>query len=358
MKTISVHLAERSYPVFIGKKMLPKIGERIGSGTHRKIAIITQKNIADLYFLSIEKSLEKTGFAVQKIEISDGENAKSLQMISKIYDHLLAQKWERNFPILALGGGVVGDVAGFVASTILRGVPFYQIPTTLLAMVDSSIGGKTGINHEMGKNLIGTLYQPTAVFADIETLATLPKREIFSGLAEVVKCGLIYDREFFDFLVENWNEINSQRNDSKVEQIIQRCAEIKAEIVAQDERESGLRRILNFGHTIGHAIEKTLGFGKVLHGEAVWLGMIAAVKLSHNRGLLPKSDFQQIADFFSIEDAKQFSAFDIQYSTLISAIKSDKKNTNGKPNFVLLSEIGKTEIVGDISENEIIAALK
>ena len=275
MESITVGLGERSYPIYIGtnleygkliKQALPKV---------KDLMVVTNDTVGPLYFEKVQKSLQEQGFNVHECVLKDGECYKTLDSWWQILTTLLEQQFGRDGAIVALGGGVVGDMAGFAASVYQRGIPFVQIPTTLLAMVDSSVGGKTAINHPLGKNMIGTFYQPKAVMADLNCLKTLPQKEISAGLGEVVKTGIIYDKEFFDFLNSDI-EKTFDHDLATISHIVKRCCEIKTLVVSQDEKEHGLRAILNFGHTFGHAIEAYLGFGTWLHGEAVGLGMVIA----------------------------------------------------------------------------------
>ena len=290
MESITVGLGERSYPIYIGtnleygkliKQALPKV---------KDLMVVTNDTVGPLYFEKVQKSLQEQGFNVHECVLKDGECYKTLHSWWQILTTLLEQQFGRDGAIVALGGGVVGDMAGFAASVYQRGIPFVQIPTTLLAMVDSSVGGKTAINHPLGKNMIGTFYQPKAVMADLNCLKTLPQKEISAGLGEVVKTGIIYDKEFFDFLNSDI-EKTFDHDLATISHIVKRCCEIKALVVSQDEKEHGLRAILNFGHTFGHAIEAYLGFGTWLHGEAVGLGMVIASALAKERHMISNDEF-------------------------------------------------------------------
>jgi 3-dehydroquinate synthase len=275
------------------------------------------------------------------ISIPAGEKSKRLAVVEKCYDQLAAHRLERNSLIVALGGGVVGDLAGFVAATYLRGVPFVQVPTTLLAQVDSSVGGKTGVNLRAGKNLVGAFYQPRLVLCDLDTLKTLPKREYISGLAEVIKYGVIYDAILFAQLERNLPKL-LQRDAATLAAVIARCCEIKADVVGQDETEGGLRAILNFGHTIGHAIENSSGYGKFLHGEAIAMGQVAAAKLSHKILGLPSGEAERIEKLFIQAGLPvKIKLNSIQRKKLFAAMKLDKKVSAGEIKFVLAEKIGK-----------------
>ncbi len=278
--SVPVQLGNRSYQIKIAPALIKKIGDecaRLKLG--ERCAIITDKNAGKFFAKIVFDSLVRTGFSPLLLTVAAGETAKSLRTVGNCYDQLAAHRLERKSFIVALGGGVVGDLAGFVAATYLRGIPFVQIPTTLLAQVDSSVGGKTGVNLRSGKNLVGAFYQPRLVLCDLDTLKTLPEREFRAGLAEVIKYGIIYDARLFADLERDLPRI-LKRDQKTLAPIIARCCEIKADVVSQDETESGLRAILNFGHTIGHAIENSFGYGKFLHGEAISIGQVAAAKLS------------------------------------------------------------------------------
>ena len=283
MHVVKVELGERSYEILIGAS-LEKLGEEMGKlriGT--KVAVVTNPTVNRLYGKTVLASLKAAGFTSMPVEIPDGEQYKSLDWANAVFTALLINTFDRRSPLVALGGGVIGDLAGFAASSYMRGVPFVQVPTTLLAMVDSSVGGKTGVNHPMGKNMIGAFYQPRLVLMDLDALKTLPKEELLSGMAEVIKYGVIWDRELFDFLEKNREKILNLE-EGPLGHIIRRSCEIKADVVSKDEREDGLRAILNFGHTVGHAVE-TLSDYTGRHGEAVAIGMVYASKLAHRTGL-------------------------------------------------------------------------
>jgi 3-dehydroquinate synthase len=291
MITVDVELGERSYPIFIGPGLLNKaelVAGYLGKG---RVVIVSNDVVAPLYMDKAKQLFP--GLDVAEVVLPDGEAHKNLDAINHIYDMLLAGKYDRNTLLIALGGGVVGDITGFAAATYLRGINFIQIPTTLLAQVDSSVGGKTGVNHPLGKNMIGAFYQPLCVLADTDVLGTLPQREVRAGLAEVLKYGLIYDAEFFDWLETNSEGI-CESDSALLSQTIKTCCEIKAEIVAKDERESGVRALLNLGHTFGHAIETASGYGNWLHGETVAMGMVMAADLSRKLGWIDLAVAQRI----------------------------------------------------------------
>jgi 3-dehydroquinate synthase len=274
--------------------------------------------------------------------IPEGEQSKNLHTVENIYTYLIAQKADRNTTLAALGGGVTGDIVGFAAATFMRGIPYLQIPTTLLSQVDSSVGGKTGVNHSLGKNLIGAFYQPFLVCADISSLRTLPLREYQSGLYEVIKYGLIYDRDFFDFFSERLQEIKNLDSDV-LESVISRCCEIKAEVISIDEKEEDLRRILNFGHTLGHALEAATEYRTLTHGEAVGYGMIAASILSYRQGLIDAATLDHIVKTI-LAIGPLPPVREIAFDSIVEAMRRDKKRTNDQIVFVLLKQVGQTKI--------------
>src|SRR5215216_6261011 len=280
MDVVNVSLGQRSYAILIRPKLLTELGrecQKLGLGT--RCAIITDGNVARHYSADVQKTLRRAGFDPALVTVPPGEKSKTLRGVESCFDKLAAHRLERKSFVIALGGGVVGDLAGFVAATYLRGIPFVQVPTTLLAQVDSSVGGKVGVNLKAGKNLVGAFHQPRLVLCDLQTLRTLPSREFRAGLAEVIKYGIIYDAALFQTLERQMSKLLKQQP-AALAQIVARCCEIKAEVVSQDETESGLRAILNFGHTIGHALEAISGYGKFLHGEAISIGQVYAARLS------------------------------------------------------------------------------
>ncbi len=342
MRKVKVDLAERSYPILIGANLLPKLGAecaRLKLAT--RCAIISDAHVAPLYGKSVVNSLQTAGFDPVFVTVPAGETAKSLKTVQACYDQLAAHRIERKSFIVALGGGVVGDLAGFVAATYLRGIGFVQAPTTLLAQVDSSVGGKVGVNLKAGKNLVGAFYQPRLVLCDLNTLATLPEREFRAGLAEVIKYGIIYDAKLFARLERELPKI-LRRDSAILASVIARCCEIKAEVVSQDETESGLRAILNFGHTIGHAIEAVSGYGKYLHGEAISIGQVAAARLSSRLTGLPEKDVARITHLFQASGLPTNTQFSPALrKSLFRAMQLDKKVSSGQINFVLAQKIGR-----------------
>ena len=294
VERIRVALDERSYDIELGADILGRIGalcRELGlSGT---AAVVSNTTVAPLYYELVRSSLAAAGFRVCLVSLPDGEEYKNSATLNLIYDGLVDASLDRGSFILALGGGVVGDMAGFAAASYLRGIPFLQLPTTLLSQVDSSVGGKTGINHPRGKNLIGAFYQPKGVLIDVATLDTLPEREFLCGLGEIIKYGAVLDADFFSFLEENSARLLSRSKDALIEAVSRSCA-IKAKVVAEDEREGGVRAVLNYGHTLGHAVETLTGYKRYLHGEAVAIGMIQAAKVSQHYGYCDQADRDRI----------------------------------------------------------------
>ncbi len=342
MRIIQVPLGIRSYSIKVGSGLLPRLGAecaRLKLG--QRCAIITDSNAGKHLAKAALKSLSASGFEPVLITVPAGEKSKRMDMVEKCQDELAAHRLERRSFIVALGGGVVGDLAGFVAATYLRGIPFVQVPTTLLAQVDSSVGGKTGVNLKSSKNLVGAFYQPRLVLCDLDVFKTLPKREYISGLAEVIKYGVIFDPVLFAQLERNLPKL-LQRDVPTLRAVVARCCEIKADVVGQDETESGLRAILNFGHTIGHAIENSSGYGRYLHGEAISIGQVAAARLSHKILGLPTLDVQRIETLFARAGLPVRIRLDAaRRKKLFAAMKLDKKVSGGEIKFVLARKIGK-----------------
>lgn len=342
MRRVQVPLGERSYTIMIGPGLLERLGQecaRLKMGA--SCVIISDAQVAPLYASAAMKSLAAAGFACQLITVPAGETAKHLRTVQQCYDTLAAMRIERKSFIVALGGGVVGDMAGFVAATYLRGIPFVQVPTTLLAQVDSSVGGKVGVNLKAGKNLVGAFYQPRLVICDLHTLKTLPERQYRAGMAEVIKYGMIYDAAFFKRLEKSMPRL--MRQDSGVlSEVIARCCQIKAEVVGQDETEGGLRAILNFGHTVGHAIEKTAGYGQYLHGEAVALGMVAAVALSRQLTGLEDGACSRLKRLLEAAGLPvTILLTHAQKNKVLTAMQLDKKVSGGDVKFVLARCVGE-----------------
>ncbi|SVA22245.1 uncharacterized protein METZ01_LOCUS75099 [marine metagenome] len=322
----------------------------------QKWVIFSQNEIISLYGNSLCKGLKSAGFQVELVVLPDGEKAKSLNELEGIFSQLIGMGCDRSSTFLALGGGVVGDATGFIAGTFMRGVDYIQIPTTLLAMVDSSIGGKTGVNLPDGKNLVGAIWQPKAVVIDIELLKSLQEREITSAMGEVLKYGAILDRNLFEVVAENLNDILNLSKPELLTEVIGRCAKLKADVVVEDEREGGKRRILNFGHTIGHALETHFGFETLRHGEAVAYGMLAAGKLSNEDGRLEIEDFELLQTTIKKLPLPKLPEFDAE--NILKIMQRDKKVKDRKINFVLLEAIGKTVIVDSIEKESIIKAME
>jgi 3-dehydroquinate synthase len=342
VETVTVELGDRSYPIIIGNRLLPGIGARLAAlFTTDRATLVTNHTVGELYAARVMASLQEAGFRTTVIEIPDGEEHKNLAWLAFIYDRLLDARAERGSPIFALGGGVIGDLTGFAAATFLRGVPFVQLPTTLLAQVDSSVGGKTGINHPAGKNLIGAFYQPRLVLVDTDTLRTLPRREFASGLAEVIKYGVILDAKLFALIEAELDGILALDRDLLRHVVRESCA-LKAMVVRQDEREDDWRSVLNFGHTLGHAIETLTEYKRYLHGEAVAIGMALAAKLSHVRGYCKQETMQRIVELLKRAKLPVDVPPDLLGRQLALATESDKKVSGGKIKFVCVEELGRT----------------
>lgn len=340
--TLNVELGERSYPIEIGAGLLDDaalLARHIGG---HKVAIVTNTTVAPLYLDKVADHLRAAGRDVLEIILPDGEEHKNWQSLNLVYDALLQNKCDRKTTLVALGGGVIGDLTGFAASSYMRGVPFVQIPTTLLAQVDSSVGGKTGINHPLGKNMIGAFYQPRAVIADTATLDTLPARELSAGLAEVIKHGAILDADFFDWIEANIEPLIA-RDRQAIGYAIARSCEIKSDVVRKDEREGGLRAVLNFGHTFGHAIENGLGYGAWLHGEAVGCGMVMAADMSARLGLIEPAAVERVRALVRAAGLPAVAP-DLGEARWIELMEVDKKNEGGEIRFILLKPLGSPSI--------------
>ncbi len=343
--SVTVDLGDRTYPIFIGSGLLTDRQILIPHIKGRQVCIISNDIVAPLYLEKIKALL--SDYELSEFILPDGEAEKTLDNIAHIYDALLSNRLERNATLIALGGGVVGDMAGFAAATYLRGVNYIQVPTTLLAQVDSSVGGKTGVNRPLGKNMVGAFYQPQCVLADTDTLNSLPDKELFAGLAEVIKYGLINNLDFFQWLEANIENLKSRDKDSLVQAIKTSCEE-KAAIVASDEKESGIRAILNLGHTFGHAIETAMGYGNWLHGEAVATGMLMAADLSWRIGNLTIEDVSRIKKLLIEAGLPVVPPESVTISEYLSLMSRDKKNIQGSIRFILLEKIGKALISADI----------
>jgi 3-dehydroquinate synthase len=342
MRTLNVELAERSYPIHIGSGLL--VGaELIASHLKQKrAAVVTNTTVEKLYLQPLLAALAAAGIDAFPIVIPDGEAHKNWETLNTIFDALLEARCERGTTLIALGGGVVGDIGGFAAALYQRGMPFIQVPTTLLAQVDSAVGGKTAINHPLGKNMIGAFYQPQVVIADTDTLQTLPERELAAGLAEVIKYGFIRDRAFLDWLEANLDRLLARDADALAYAVEQSCRN-KAEVVTLDEREGGLRAILNFGHTFGHAIEAGTGYGTWLHGEAVAAGMVMGAQLSERLGWLARADVERVAGLLQ-RAGLPITPPDLGRERYLDLMGHDKKVAGGKLKFVLLKSIGEAVV--------------
>lgn len=342
MSTVQVDTPGGSYPIHVAAGRLDRLTESIPADA-TAIAVVTNSTVAALYKQRVDAALNKTGKRVLYIELPDGEAYKTWQTLNVIFDALLQNRLDRKAVLVALGGGVVGDICGFAAASYMRGVRFVQVPTTLLAQVDSSVGGKTAINHPLGKNMIGAFYQPIAVEIDTDVLATLPAREVSAGLAEVIKYGLIIDAEFFAWCEANVAALRALDPDA-ITYAIRRSCELKAQVVSQDERESGLRALLNFGHTFGHAIESGLGYGKWLHGEAVGCGMVQAAELSALTQGFPRADVDRVRALVqAIGCPTQPPMLGTEH--WIDLMQVDKKTEGGRLRFIVLSAIGQAQFL-------------
>jgi len=353
-----VETATQSYPVFVGYGLLDKLSEKMKQAALSGTAtVISDENVFSLYGSKVEGILKDASFAVNSFVVPPGEETKNTDYAIKIYDFLVEHRAERDDIIIALGGGMVGDLAGFVAATFLRGMPWIQVPTSLVAMVDASIGGKVGVNHPEGKNLIGAFYQPDLVLADPQTLTTLPQRELTSGWAEVIKHGLILDEEFVQFLESNVNKL-TKLEPELLSRAVARSAAIKAQVVSQDEKErEGKRTVLNYGHTIAHGLEAATKYKRFLHGEAVAIGMMGAAKLSQRLGLLPSAAVerqQALLQKFGLPTG--FSGLDL--TEITRAMELDKKIREKAIRWVLLQDIGKVVIRADVPQKEVLAVLR
>lgn len=354
---VFIDLGPRSYRIHIGYGLLDSVGEIVKElFGGQKVMVVTNPTVHSLYGKTVRERLEKAGISTVVAEIPDGEEYKALSTAEGLYDLAYSRELDRRTPILALGGGVVGDLAGFVAATYLRGVPFIQIPTTLLAQVDSSVGGKVAVNRPRGKNIIGAFYQPSAVIADLATLKTLPEREIRAGMAEVIKCGVIADGEFFGWLEENLEKA-LVLEPAAMEKIVTAACRIKASVVQQDETEQGLRAILNFGHTVGHAVESLTGYKTFRHGEAVAIGMSAAAKMAVRMGLMGENEKDRLASLLVRTGLPVDVPAGLDRGELIRSMRRDKKVISSRLTFVLPVTMGKVEIIRDVSEETILSSL-
>ncbi len=355
MITLGVDLAERSYPIYIGDNLLGDDSLLLKHIPGRNVLVVTNETVAPLY---LDRTLAMlTGKHVETCILPDGEEYKNLQTLNTIYDVLLGKKLDRNTTIIALGGGVIGDMAGFAAASYQRGVHLVQIPTTLLAQVDSSVGGKTAVNHPLGKNMIGAFYQPRAVIADTDTLDTLPDRELSAGIAEVIKYGLIRDLPFFEWLEQSMNKLLARDTGSLAHAIETSCRN-KAEVVAADERESGQRALLNLGHTFGHAIEAGLGYGKWLHGEAVAAGTCMAARLSQQLGWISGADAVRITALIKRANLPVNAPAELGVDRFLELMAVDKKVMDGVLRLVLLRNIGHAVVTNEFKQEQLAEAIR
>ena len=344
VEKIEVGLEHNAYPVFIGQGTIPDLGEALNLVSFpRKVAVISNELVFSLYGEVVRNTLIESGYTVTPILIGDGEEYKTLATLASVYDQLIASDMDRGCGIIALGGGVIGDLAGYAASSYMRGIACAQVPTTLLAQVDSSVGGKTAVNHPQGKNIIGAFYQPKLVSIDVDVLNTLAEREYLAGFAEVIKYGVIRDVVFFNWLVAHSEQLLN-RNPEELKHAIKTSCQIKADIVEIDEKESGIRAILNFGHTFGHAVETITGYGQFLHGEAVSIGMVVAAKIAEQEGLCSKQDVATLTSLlqtFKLPVAPPSFSIEVYVETMMH----DKKVKDGLLRMVLNRGIGQCEIV-------------
>jgi len=357
LEIIKVELGTRSYHIYTGAGILPDLGRYLKElPVGKKVLVITNPTVRHLYGQEVEDSLAGAGFRVTFGEIGDGEKYKTMATAERLYDLAFENEIDRTSPVIALGGGVVGDVAGFVAATYLRGVPFIQVPTTLLAQVDSSVGGKVAVNHPRGKNIIGVFYQPRLVLADVTLLNTLPPRELRSGLAEVIKYGVIWSEELFGWLEENIEALLAGDAGALIHVVRESCR-IKAKVVAEDETEGGLRAILNFGHTVGHAVEALTGYREYTHGEAVGIGMVAAARLAGSLGLLDMTGCARIETLVRRAGLPSEVPGNFTPEELVECFYHDKKAVGGRLTFVLPCRIGKVKIEKNLREEHLIEVL-
>lgn len=356
MHTLHVELGERSYPVYIGRDLLadPQLLLRHVSGA--QVVIVSNESVAPLYMERVRAALG-TDKHITEVILPDGEQYKTLATLSSVFDQVMAARQNRSCTFVALGGGVIGDITGFAAACYLRGVNFIQLPTTMLAQVDSSVGGKTGVNHPLGKNMIGAFYQPQAVLIDTNTLQTLPARELAAGLAEVVKYGLICDEPFYRWLQASMPKLLA-REEAALAEAIERSCVSKAAIVAADEREGGVRAILNLGHTFGHAIETAQGYGSWLHGEAIAVGMLLAMEMSARRGWLDRAEVETFRELLLAMNLPVHIPAGMDPQQFLELMGRDKKVVDGRMRLVLLEALGSACIIDDASEAELVELLE
>ncbi len=346
MRRVEVDLGDRSYPIYIGENLFDQ-GDLLKPHIRgQQVCIVTNDTVAPLYLQRLKQAL--SGYQLTEVILPDGEAHKTLDVLSRIFDQLLQERHNRTTTLIALGGGVVGDMTGFAAASYQRGVDFIQIPTTLLSQVDSSVGGKTGVNHPLGKNMIGAFHQPNAVLIDTEALRTLPERELSAGIAEVIKYGLIADAPFYQWLEDNMEALLACDSDA-LAYAIERSCQNKADVVAQDEREGGLRAILNLGHTFGHAIETAQGYGNWLHGEAVATGMLMALDLSAREGHIATAEVERLKTLLQRAKLPVNSPEGMTEERYLELMAVDKKVLDGQLRLVLLERVGKAMVTSDFS---------
>ncbi len=354
METLRVDLGERSYPIYIGAGLLPQLAQLLPPLKGKQVLVVTNTTIAPLYLDVVMAGLQ--GYQVSSVILPDGEQFKTLDTLNLVYTALLENRHSRNTTLVALGGGVIGDITGFAAASYQRGVDFIQIPTTLLSQVDSSVGGKTGVNHVLGKNMIGAFHQPKAVIADTDTLGTLPGRELSAGIAEVIKYGFIRDPQFLTWIEDNMAALLDCGTEA-LTYAIKRSCQVKAEVVSEDEREGGVRAILNFGHTFGHAIEAAQGYGAWLHGEAVAAGMVMALQLSHKEGYISAEEAKRGEAIIAAGKLPVRGPADMAADLYLEKMAVDKKNVDANIRLVLLNQIGSAIVSGKFSQDLLRATL-
>ena len=355
MKTLNLDLGEKSYPIYIGQNLLNQKALLSKHIPGKQVMIVTNTTVAPLYLAKVKALL--SAFTVAEVILPDGEQYKTLDTVNTIFTALLEVRFDRSCTLIALGGGVVGDMTGFAAASYQRGVNFIQIPTTLLSQVDSSVGGKTGVNHALGKNMIGSFYQPKCVVIDVDTLDTLDNQQYSAGLAEVIKYGLLGNADFFTYLHNEIGGLMARDKDLIIEVVLQSCSD-KADIVTQDELEAGKRALLNLGHTFGHAIENTLGYGVYLHGEAVAVGMLMAAKLSALEGFITDKEVQQIEYLLQKVNLPITISSKIDYQDFIDAMSVDKKAIGGEVRLVLMKKMGQAFISNDYQQHNLEQTIK
>ncbi|EER46755.1 3-dehydroquinate synthase [Actinobacillus minor NM305] len=357
MLQVNVELKERRYPITIAAGLLTKPESYAPLKAGDKVMIVSNPTVAQHYLATVENTLKQLGCSVDSVLIPDGEKYKTLESLNMIFTALLEKNHNRDTTLIALGGGVIGDVAGYAAASYQRGIRFIQIPTTLLSQVDSSVGGKTAVNHPLGKNMIGAFYQPISVIIDTNTLHTLAKREVSAGLAEVIKYGAIFDLPFFEWLEENIDHLVALEQ-SALEYCIQRCCQLKADVVARDETEKGDRALLNLGHTFGHAIEAHMGYGNWLHGEAVSVGMLEAAELSRILGDLTEQDVARLEKLLARAVLPTISPDNMEPQQYLPYMWRDKKVLGGQLRLILLKSLGNAYVTAQATEEQVVAAIE